>query len=37
MIGFKLVQHIRDERLIGSLINYFGCGKIYKKKLLLIM
>lgn len=27
---FQLVQHARDEKLIKSLIVYFGCGNIYK-------
>lgn len=28
---FQLTQHLRDEKLINSLISYFGCGKMYKK------
>ena len=27
---FQLVQHARDEKLMKSLIVYFGCGNIYK-------
>jgi len=26
---FQLVQHARDEKLMKSLIVYFGCGNIY--------
>jgi enolase len=29
---FQLTQHIRDELLIKSLIEFFNCGKIYKYK-----
>lgn len=28
---FRITQHIRDELLIRSFIQYFGCGKVYKK------
>jgi hypothetical protein len=28
---FKLTQHFRDEQLLKSFIEYFDCGKIYKK------
>ena len=28
---FKLTQHTRDEALLKSFIEYFNCGKIYKK------
>lgn len=28
---FRVTQHTRDELLIGSFIQYFGCGKVYKK------
>jgi hypothetical protein len=28
---FRVTQHIRDELLIRSFIQYFGCGKVYKK------
>ena len=27
---FQLTQHARDEQLMRSLIEYFGCGNIYK-------
>ena len=30
-MAFELAQHSRDEQLIKSIINYFHCGKIYKK------
>lgn len=26
---FKLAQHIRDEQLFTSLVEYLGCGKVY--------
>ena len=26
---FKLTQHKRDEQLLRSLIQYFGCGAVY--------
>lgn len=29
---FKLTQHSKDEELIRSLIDYFGCGNIYKHR-----
>jgi len=29
---FQLVQHARDEKLMKSLIVYFGCGNIYTSK-----
>jgi len=29
---FKVSQHIRDELIIRSLIEYFDCGNIYKDK-----
>lgn len=28
---FRITQHIRDELLIKSFIQYFGCGNVYKK------
>jgi hypothetical protein len=28
---FRITQHIRDELLIRSFIQYLGCGKVYKK------
>ena len=30
-LAFELAQHSRDKELLESLINFFGCGKIYKK------
>jgi len=32
LLAFKLVQHTRDELLMRSLIDYFGCGKAYKDR-----
>ena len=29
---FKLTQHARDEKLIRSLVEYLGCGKVYVYK-----
>ena len=29
---FQLTQHSRDEQLLKSLIDYFGCGKLYKNR-----
>lgn len=29
---FQITQHIRDDALIMSLINYFGCGKYRERK-----
>ena len=26
-LKFKLTQHIRDEELLKSLVDYFGCGE----------
>lgn len=31
-LEFKLTQHSRDENLMKSLINFFECGGIYKKR-----
>jgi len=28
-LRFELAQHIRDEQLIKSLVDYFGCGRYY--------
>lgn len=28
---FTMGQHIRDQQLMKSLIEYLGCGKVYKK------
>ena len=30
-LKFILTQHSRDEQLIISFIEYFGCGKAYKR------
>lgn len=30
LIGFQVSQHFRDEKLMTSLITYFGCGMIEK-------
>jgi len=32
VIIFVLTQHIRDELLIRSLVNFFGCGQSYSYK-----
>ena len=29
---FQLSQHARDELLLRSLIEYFGCGNLFKKR-----
>lgn len=29
---FKLTQHIRDEKLMRRLMNYFGAGNVYKSR-----
>ena len=29
-LRFQLTQHIRDEELIKSLIEYLGCGTVHK-------
>ena len=29
---FQITQHVRDERLMTSLIDYLGCGGIFKDK-----
>lgn len=31
-LTFIITQHIRDEQLMNSLIEYLGCGNINKKK-----
>ena len=31
-IVFVLTQHVRDELLFKSLVNYFGCGQVYSYK-----
>jgi len=30
-LSFKLTQHARDEKLIRSLVEYLGCGNVYKE------
>lgn len=32
VLAFKFNQHIRDEYLIRSLVDYFGCGSCYSYK-----
>ena len=32
LLTFQLTQHIRDEKLVRSLIEYFDCGNVYKDK-----
>ena len=29
LLRFKLTQHLRDEQLMRSLVDYLDCGKIY--------
>ena len=29
LLRFKLTQHLRDEQLMRSLVDYLGCGKFY--------
>lgn len=29
---FQLTQHIRDEQLMTSLIEYLGCGNVYQSR-----
>ena len=31
-LKFKLVQHSRDEKLMRSLVEFFGCGNVYKDR-----
>lgn len=31
-LEFSLVQHYRDKEVLQSLIKYFNCGRVYKKK-----
>lgn len=31
ILVFQITQHIRDNLLINSLIEFFGCGKVYKR------
>lgn len=30
---FFISQHVRDEQLMNSLIEYLGCGILYRKKI----
>jgi hypothetical protein len=32
VLVFQLTQHLRDEQLMTSLINYFSCGNIYTRR-----
>jgi hypothetical protein len=29
LLRFKLTQHLRDEQLMRSLVDFLDCGKIY--------
>lgn len=31
-LKFSVAQHYREELLLRSLIEYFGCGNIYKNR-----
>jgi hypothetical protein len=31
-LRFQLSQHLRDEKLLKSFIDYFGCGQYYPSK-----
>ena len=31
-LRFKITQHYRDEQLMRSLIEFFGCGAVYKRR-----
>ena len=31
ILVFQITQHIRDDFLVNSLIEFFGCGKVYKR------
>jgi hypothetical protein len=31
-LKFVLVQHTRDEKLMISLLEYLGCGNLYKSR-----
>ena len=35
-LGFKLTQHSRDEQLMNNLIEFLGCGNLFRKVMLLI-
>ena len=30
-LGFKLIQHSRDEQLMKNLIEFLGCGNLFRK------
>ena len=32
LLAFQITQHSRDEYLMRSLVEYMGCGKVYKDK-----
>jgi len=32
LLAFQLTQHSRDKDLMISLVEYMGCGKVYKDK-----
>ena len=32
LLCFSITQHSRDEQLMKDLMEYFDCGRIYKKK-----
>jgi hypothetical protein len=34
---FQITQHIRDEKLMTSLIDYLGCGVVYKDRKVLVL
>ena len=31
-LTFSITQHYRDEQLMRSLIEYFGCGNVFKNR-----
>jgi hypothetical protein len=31
-LKFQITQHIRDEELLISLVDYFGCGQYFISK-----
>ncbi len=31
-LTFSITQHYRDEQLMRSLIEYFGCGNVFKDR-----
>nr|QBM09656.1 hypothetical protein [Dactylella sp.] len=32
LLQFKLCQHIRDEKLFRSIVDFLGCGRVYTNK-----